>query len=111
MRGKPTARSIASTCLLLVAPALLALLPRPACAQADEADVAKTKSGIELVGRSDKEKPFYAWFVDDPKAKKRVATEYNRWGFTALPPGEYVVVVRQEDREVPFATVRVEKDK
>src|SRR5437899_1491419 len=111
MRRRPTTRSIASICLALVWPALLTLLPPQACAQADKPDISKAKSGIEVVGRSDKEKPFTAWFVDDPKTKKRVATEYGRWGFTAVPPGEYVVVVRQADREVAFATVGVEKDK
>src|SRR5438094_333798 len=110
MRQQPTTRFSALMCWAIASPALV--WPTTlVCAQADKADGAKGKSGIELVGRSEKEKPLYGWFVDDAKAKKRVASEYGRWGFTAVPPGEYVVVIRQDDREVPFATVRVEKDK
>jgi hypothetical protein len=33
----------------------------------------KGESGIELVGRSNKEPPLFYWYVDDAKTKKRVA--------------------------------------
>src|SRR5581483_2769297 len=78
-------------------------------ARAGEKDKAAT--GIELSGRSAKEPPPYCWYVDDARGKKRIAEVYKRWGFTPLPPGEYVVTVRQNDSEVPFATVQVTKDK
>jgi Mg-chelatase subunit ChlD len=49
------------------------------------------RSGIHLVCPSDKEPPPTQWTVDEAKAKKRMATLSGQWGFTPLPPGEYVV--------------------
>src|SRR5208283_2139936 len=46
-------------------------------------------SGIELIGRSDKEPPPQVWHVEDATTNKKVASVDSRWGFTPLPPGQY----------------------
>ncbi len=48
-------------------------------------------SGIELIGRSDKEPPPQVWHVEDATTNKKVASVDSRWGFTPLPPGQYRV--------------------
>jgi von Willebrand factor type A domain len=78
----------------------------PGSLQADE-----PQTGVLLVGRSDKDPPLYRWWVMDPKTKKAVGTVDDRWGFTPVPPGEYELVVRKYEMEVPWGTVTVTKDK
>src|SRR4029078_7381773 len=55
------------------------------------------RTGIEVVGRSDKDEPLEEWFVYDAKDKgadrKRVARVRKMWGFTKLPPGNFVVAL------------------
>ncbi len=46
-------------------------------------------SGVELVGRSDKEPPPLLWHLEDAQTNKRVTTVESRWGFAPLPPGRY----------------------
>ena len=53
-------------------------------------------SGIELIGRSDKEPPPQVWHVEDATTKKKVASVDSRWGFTPLPPGQYRVSLLPE---------------
>ena len=71
-------------------------------------------SGIELIGRSDKEPPPQVWHVEDAKSKKKVASVDSRWGFTALPPGQYRVSLLPEGwhaLEIPWGEVTVDAGK
>ena len=71
----------------------------------------EVKSGVELVGRSDKEPPLHRWQLYDPKTQKPVTFVNGSWGFTPVLPGEYELRVHKYDVEVPFGTVQVMKDK
>ena len=52
----------------------------------------------------------YRWSVVDPKTKKPVVSVDGRWGFTAVPPGEYELLVQLSEVAVPYGKVQVTKD-
>jgi hypothetical protein len=74
---------------------LAAVLSEQPCAAL--ADATGERTGIELVGRSDKDEPPEDWYVYDAKDKgadrKRIARVHKMWGFTKLPASDYVVGV------------------
>src|SRR5438445_336528 len=74
-------------------------------------DAPKSGTGIELVGRSKDEPPLYRWSVVDPKTKQPVTFVDGRWGFTPVPPGDYELLVRKYEVDVPYGIVHVAKDK
>ncbi len=82
----------------------------PAAAQ----DQKPMDSGIELIGRSDKEPPPQVWHLEDAKTKKKVASVDSRWGFTPLPPGQYRVSLLPEGwhaLEISWGEVTVDAGK
>ena len=71
-------------------------------------------SGIELIGRSDKEPPPQVWHVEDATTNKKVASVDSRWGFTPLPPGQYRVSLLPEGwhaLEISWGEVTVDAGK
>src|SRR3569623_706705 len=48
-------------------------------------------SGIELLGRNDEEPAPETWYIADAETNQHVAKVHQRWGFTPLPAGEYIV--------------------
>ncbi|MFO0966680.1 MAG: VWA domain-containing protein [Gemmataceae bacterium] len=90
---------------VLVSLALGLALPRAADGDDRKKDA---KTGIQLVGRSDKDPPPGAWRVFDD-AKKRVSEIFNDWGFVPLKPGKYQILIapRSGSGDVPWGEVTV----
>src|SRR5687767_3571608 len=72
---------------------------------------AESASGVELVGRSDKELPPERWSLLD-KATGNVAAKVDgRWGVATVSPGDYVLAVLPRGHgaiEVRLSDVKVE---
>src|SRR5262249_6227680 len=81
----------------------------PASAQDNKSE----KSGIELVGRTDKEEAPAAWYLHDSQTQKQIAEIRSRWGFQPLPPGKYSLSLswKYGEGRVPYTEVQVEKDR
>ena len=76
----------------------------------------KVDSGVELLGRADKAPPLAWWYVYDATKPqgKAVAQVSERWGFTPLPPGQYVLSVQPPEsgaKEVRCAEVEIVEGK
>src|SRR5262249_43251523 len=48
-------------------------------------------TGIELVAHSKEDRPPFQWQVLDVRTHKPVTRVRERWGFTPVPPGDYLV--------------------
>jgi Mg-chelatase subunit ChlD len=71
------------------------------------------RSGIELVEREGATAPEH-WSAIDKATGKVAAKVHSTWGFAAVPPGEYSIVIRPRGSEavvVPWGEVRVEEGK
>jgi hypothetical protein len=77
----------------------------------DKVTRVEVKSGVELVGRTEKEEPLYRWSLVDAKTKKPVSHVDSRWGFTPVPPGDYELWVKKYEVNIRYAKVQVSKDK
>jgi hypothetical protein len=72
------------------------------------------RSGVEVVGRGEDDAVLDHWDVVDPASGKAVAHVWQRWGFTAVPPGRYALRLRPRGHEavvVPWGEVTVEAEK
>ncbi len=71
--------------------------------------LADDTTGIELIARSKKEPLPERWSVVDSSGKE-VAKVEHQWGFAAVPPGKYQILLLTSDYqaiEVPLAAVEV----
>jgi hypothetical protein len=67
--------------LSLVSAAILAITTLPGSGFVSARDKKETRTGIELVGRTEKDMPPDRWSVLDNKTKKQIAEVSGRWGF------------------------------
>jgi len=98
--GQPTFNAQRLCAVLIAAAALFGPCWNSANAQTP------TKTGIQLVGANDKEKP-YLWTVTNVKTNKQAAYRRGKWGTVELPPGEYDVAVKWRRYSMPVKWQRV----
>ncbi|MFQ5731353.1 MAG: VWA domain-containing protein [Planctomycetaceae bacterium] len=91
--------------VLFIAVLAVAAFATPRMIFADGATA--TETGIQLVGRNQKDTPPYEWTVASATTKKTVASRSKKWGMVAISPGKYTVSVKWRYYSMPVEWARV----